>query len=79
MFETHTLDYSKIKNNADQILSFYNMIFDLNFKASLQELLNNKALNKFTDRIYENFDSEKVKEQTKKVFEYTQKYLNENA
>ncbi len=36
MFETHTLDYSKIKNNADQILSFYNMIFDLNFKASLQ-------------------------------------------
>ena len=55
MFETHTLDYSKIKNNADQILSFYNMIFDLNFKASLQELLNNKALNKFTDRIYEKF------------------------
>lgn len=78
MFENHTLDYAKIKNNADQILSFYNMIFDMNFKASLKELLNNKALNTFTDRIYENFNSEKVKEQTKKVFEYTQDYLNQN-
>ena len=78
MFENHTLDYAKIKNNADQILSFYNMIFDLNFKASLKELLNNKSLNTFTDRIYENFNSEKVKEQTKKVFEYTQNYLKQN-
>lgn len=78
MFENHTLDYSKIKNNADLILSFYNMIYDLNFKSSLKELSDNKALNIFTNRIYENFNSEKVKEQTKKVFEYTQNYLNQN-
>ena len=78
MFENHTLDYSKIKNNADLILSFYNMIYDLNFKSSLKELSDNKALNIFTNRIYENFNSEKVKEQTKKVFEYTQDYLNQN-
>lgn len=57
MFENHTLDYAKIKNNADQILSFYDMIFDLNFKASLQELLSNNALDIFTNRIYEKFDS----------------------
>ena len=78
MFENHTLDYAKIKNNADQILSFYNMIFDLNFKASLQELLSNTALNTFTNRIYEKFTSTKVKEQTKEVFEYTQNYMKQN-
>ena len=58
MFENHTLDYSKIKNNADLILSFYNMIYDLNFKSSLKELSDNKALNIFTNRIYENFNSD---------------------
>lgn len=78
MFENHTLDYAKIKNNADQILSFYDMIFDLNFKASLQELLSNNALDIFTNRIYEKFDSKKIKEQTKEVFEYTQNYMKQN-
>ena len=78
MFENHTLDYAKIKNNADQILSFYNMIFDLNFNASLQELLSNNALDIFTNRIYENFDSKKIKGQTKEVFEYTQNYMKQN-
>ena len=78
MFENHTLDYAKIKNNADQILSFYDMIFDLNFKASLQELLSNNALDIFTNRIYEKFDSKKIKEQTKEVFDYTQNYMKQN-
>ena len=54
------------------------MIFDLNFKASLQELLSNNALDTFTNRIYEKFTSTKVKEQTKEVFEYTQNYMKQN-
>ena len=78
MFETHTLDYSKIKNNADEILTDYAYIFDLNFKQSLQEIAESKALEVFTNRICENFSSEKVKEQTKEVFEYTQNYMKQN-
>ena len=78
MFETHTLDYSKIKNNADEILTDYAYIFDLNFKQSLKEIAESKALEVFTNRICENFSSEKVKEQTKMVFNYIQNYMNQN-
>ena len=31
-----------------------------------------------TNRIYEKFDSKKIKEQTKEVFEYTQNYMKQN-
>lgn len=78
MFETHTLDYSKIKNNADQILSFFNMIFDLNFKYPLQEIKRSKCMEIFTNRINTEFECEKVKEQTKRVLEYSEKFLEEN-
>ena len=78
MFETHTLDYSKIKNNADEILTDYAYIFDLNFKQSLKEIAESKALEVFTNRICENFSSEKVKEQTKMVFNYIQNYMKQN-
>ena len=79
LLEKHTLDYSKINNNADQILTFFNMIFDLNFKYSLKEIIENKALILFANRIYENFKNDKVKEQTKKVLEYTLEFLNKNS
>ena len=78
MFETHTLDYSKIKNNADEILTDYAYIFDLNFKQSLKEIAESKALEIFTNRICENFSSEKVREQTKMVFKYVQNYMKQN-
>ena len=59
--DMHYVDYSRIKTNSDQILIFYAYIFDFYFKYSLKFLKEEKYLEKFTERIYNNFSSEIVK------------------
>ena len=78
MIEKHSLDYSKIENNADQILSFFNMVFNLYYKYPLQEIIKSNCMEVFTNRILEEFQSEEVKKQTKKVLEYTKEFLEKN-
>lgn len=72
----HYVDYSMIKTNADQIPIFYAYIFDLYFDFSLEFIKNKKYLDKFTDRIYEKFSSNVVKQQTKQILEVSNNYLN---
>ena len=78
VIEKHSLDYSKIENNADQILSFFNMVFNLYYKYPLQEIIKSNCMEVFTNRILEEFQSEEVKKQTKKVLEYTKEFLEKN-
>ncbi len=74
--EKHFIDYGNIKNNADQIPIFYAYIFDLYFNFSMKFLKEEKYLNKFTDRVLENFDNEIVKKQVKQILEISNNFIN---
>ena len=72
----HFVNYSYIKSNSDQIPIFYAYIFDFYFDFSLQFLREKKYLDKFTDRIYENFTNDTVKQQVKQILEISNDFLN---
>ena len=57
------VDYNKIKSNSDQIPIFYAYIYDFYFGFSFNYIKENNFLEKFTDRIYDNFASSTVKQQ----------------
>lgn len=63
----HTVNYSNIKTNSDQIPIFYAYIFDFNFDFSIKLLKEKKYLDKFTYRIYDNFSNNTVKQQVKEI------------
>ena len=75
----HYVDYSYIKSNADQIPIFYAYVFNFYFNFSLQFLKEKKYLDKFTDRVYENFANDNIKKQVKQIFEISNEYLNKNS
>ena len=68
--------YSCIKNNADQIPIFYAYIFDLYFDFSLKFLKEKHYLEKFTERICENFTDNVVKTQTKQILKISNEFLD---
>ena len=72
----HTVDYNCIKTNSDQIPIFYAYIYDFNFDFSLNFLRDKKYLDKFTNRIYDNFTNNTVKQQVKQILEISNNFLN---
>ena len=72
-YKEHEINYSKIKNNADVIVTFYAYIYDLNFEESKRIIFNNYYLEKFTQRVNKKFKSENIKNQTKMLFEACKK------
>lgn len=72
----HFVNYSNIKSNSDQIPIFYAYIFDFYFEFSLIFLRNKKYLDKFTERIYDNFTNSTVKQQVKQILEISNNFLN---
>lgn len=72
----HFINYSCIKNNADQIPIFYAYIFDLYFDFSLKFLKEKHYLEKFTERICENFTDNVVKTQTKQILKISNEFLD---
>lgn len=75
----HMVNYNYIKSNSDQIPIFYAYIYDLYFDFSLKFLKDKKYLDKFTDRVYDNFTNATVKQQVKQILEISNKFLNENT
>lgn len=73
--EDHFLDYSLIKTNSDQLPMFYAYIFDFNFDFSLKYLKDNKYLEKFTNRVYDNFSNEVVKVQITDILNFSNQFL----
>lgn len=74
--EEHYIDYHTIKNNADLITAFYAYIFDINFKSSLEYLKSKKYLEKFTQKVKENFKSILIHKQVDELLEICNTYLN---
>ena len=74
--KNNVVDYSNIKSNSDQILTFYAYIFDFNFDFSLIFLKEKKYLDKFTDRVCNNFLNNTVKQQVKQILEISNRFLN---
>ena len=72
----HVVNYSYIKSNSDQIPVFYAYIFDFNFDFSLKFVKENRYLDKFTNRVYENFPSNTIKRQVKQILEISNNFLN---
>lgn len=72
----HFVNYSDIKSNSDQILIFYAYLFDFNFDFSLKVLREKKYLDKFTDRIYENFTNVTVKQQVGEILKISNTFLS---
>ena len=72
----HSIDYSIIKSNSDQIPIFYAYIFDFNFDFSLQFLKEKKYLDKFTTRIYEHFTSPIIKQQVQSILKESNVFLD---
>lgn len=70
------VNYANIKSNSDQILVFYAYMYDFNFDFSLKYLKENKFLDKFTERVYENFENDVTKQQVKKVLDICNNFLN---
>lgn len=72
----HFVNYSDMKSNSDQILIFYAYLFDFNFDFSLKLLREKKYLDKFTDRIYENFTNATVKQQVGEILKISNTFLS---
>lgn len=71
----HFVNYSNIKSNSDQILIFYAYIFDFNFDFSLKFLKKKKYLERFADRVYQNFTNDTVKQQVKEIWEFSKNFI----
>ena len=72
----HFINYDHIKTNSDQIPIFYAYIYDFYFDFSLKFLKEKKYLDKFTNRIYDNFTNDIVKQQAKQLLEISNNFLN---
>lgn len=70
------VNYGNIKSNSDQILIFYAYMYDFNFDFSLKYLKENKFLDKFTERVYENFENDVTKQQVKKILDICNNFLD---
>ena len=78
--ENHELiDYKSIKNNADLIPIFYAYVFNLYFQSSLKFIAKEKYLDKFTERIKENFTNKKVHEQTDYILKVCHEFFKQKG
>lgn len=63
------VNYADIKNNADVIVIFYAYVYDLYFETTKNILKEKKYLEKFTEKVCENFKSKKIHTQVKEILE----------
>ena len=71
------IDYRYIKNNADQIPMFYAYLFDLYFDITLRKVAENKYLEDYTEKVKQNFKSEKIHKQAEHLLELCNEFINE--
>ena len=63
------VNYADIKNNADVIVIFYAYVYDLYFETTKNILKEKNYLEKFTEKVCENFKSKKIHTQVKEILE----------
>lgn len=69
------VNYNIVKNNADLIPTFFAFIYDLNFKFSIKYLKEKNYLQTFAEKVNENFESNKLKEQMQKIMIWYNNFL----
>lgn len=69
--------YKDVKNNADLIFVFYSYIYDFNFPICLKVIKDNEYLDKFSLRIKDTFKDEEIIDNTMKILEACNKYIQE--
>lgn len=72
----YIIPYKNVKNNADQILTFYSYIYDFNFAESLKIIKEKNYLSKFTKRIKTFFDSKIINEQVILLLDVCNQYMD---
>ena len=76
--QAHVVNYNDVKTSADQIATFYAYTYNLYFDFSLKNLKEQKYLDKFSDRVKEEFYGQEVKKQidilNKDINDYLNKY-----
>ena len=75
--ENKYIDYKEIQNNADQILAFYNYIYDFNFPYCLKIIKEKKYLDLFYDRVVETFNNESISIKTKQILDMCNEFIDE--
>lgn len=68
-------NYKDIKCNLDQIIAFYNYIYDLNYQKTCHKILEGKYYEKFNNRLKEVYHSPKVHEQLDNLLLYANRFL----
>lgn len=71
------IDYRYIKNNADQIPMFYAYLFDLYFDITIKKVAENKYLEVYTERVKQNFKSEKIHKQAEHLLNLCNEFIHE--
>ena len=71
------IDYRYIKNNADQIPMFYAYLFDLYFDITLKKVAENKYLEDYTEKVKQNFKSEKIQKRSDYLLELCNEFIKE--
>lgn len=69
------IDYKDIKNNADQIFTFYNYVLDFNYVASLLIIKEKGYLISFAKRVEDTFKNEKITKMTKEILDISNCYI----
>lgn len=72
----YMIPYKNVKNNADQILTFYSYIYDFNFIESLKMIKENNYLSDFTKRIKTFFNSKIINEQVNQILDICNQYMD---
>lgn len=76
--ENKFINYKEIQNNADQILAFYNYVYDFNFPYCLKIIRDKRYLERFYDRVVDAFNNESISRKTKQVLDMCNEFIEEN-
>lgn len=71
------VNYANVKNNADVITIFYGYIFDIYFDITLEKVAENKYLEQYTEKVKENFKSEKIHRQADNLLKICNEFITE--
>lgn len=69
--------YKDVKNNADQIITFFAYVYDLNFPSCFKILKKHKYLENFLIRVEKKFQNEEIISTTKELLNIINNYIDE--
>ena len=71
------VDYKLIKNNADLTMTWFDYIFDINYRESFKIIRNNRYLEKLYEKCISIFNNRHIKDNLKKVLDECNNFIDE--